>query len=629
MCFPRVFTDCRKNNRYRKKKFDFPNTLPDRGRPQQPIKPDWCIPLGPLMHDESTNAGTIDILQDIYQDQFGFDEDKQEDMEQFEDRLFLHMGDALTTMRMWAAKAEKSADDSAYGSGKWILPVFGLWHLKYNYAKMIIAEHWGGHDDDLSSLYQVWHSMYTDRYCDHKIFQVIDNLIIQSFYSRLVALFLRYLYEKQDSVDFPFEFDASTPPDRVSVAEWWKKQTPTMLNTIVLWIYGQIDPASNVRRTDPHYEETVDTEWTNHFNFLQNVYPYILLSDAIRYNDLGLMKLAMQLTLVMFAGNDNTWIYQRELCFYNWLVNSDAAQAGLQRAVIRESMINRSGQPDGYYPMDLANELLNLLITKAKTLRRTSSLTVQKLMERYTRTAHYVDKLSSAFDRVVEIRNTRYHTKKALDDHVWLLATNLWAKDHAQNSSITYTPGRGTPTRMSCWYDEGQRNLMTIINKFNNVKATALVGGDLETSEDAELQVENARSIQVNNQLLERQYHIMELTNRGRRGPTQTSTSIQSIQQPHTISQSSTSSQQVHTQPSTETETQGVILSPYELGVDISEIDPDLAQMLDLLETSREEFEETLEDRRADPEDSEQEDETQDMSEEQIRQAEESAGYFE
>ena len=304
------------------------------------------------MHDESTNAGTLDILQDIYRDQFGFNEDKEEDMEQFEDRLFLHMGDALTTMRMWSAKAEKSVDDSAYGGGKWILPVFGLWHLKYNYAKMIIAEHWGGHDDDLGALYQVWHSMYTDRYCDHKIFQVIDNLIIQSFYSRLLALFLRYLHENRESINFPFENDAATPLDRVSIAEWLKKQRPAMLNTVIKWIYDQIDPAANNPRTDPRFKETVDYEWTGHFNFLQNVYPYVLLSDAIRYNDLGLMKLSMQLTLVMFAGNNKAWIYQRELCFYNWLINSDAAQEELQRAVIRESMINRSGTarrvlPDG------------------------------------------------------------------------------------------------------------------------------------------------------------------------------------------------------------------------------------------------------------------------------------------
>ena len=54
-----------------------------------------------------------------------------------------------------------------------------------------------------------------------------------------------------------------------------------------------------------------------------------------------------------------------------------------------------------------------------------------------------------------------------------------------------------------------------------------------------------------------------------------------------------------------EIETQGVILSPNELGVDISKIDPNLTQMLDLLETSREEFEETLEDRYTNLEDSE------------------------
>ena len=180
-------------------------------------------------------------------------------------------------------------------------------------------------------------------------------------------------------------------PDRISVERWWDKQRIPMLSKIVYWIYNEIKPRNNKHRTDYTDKSEVDEEWTNHFNFLQNVFPYVLLFDAIQYCDLGLLRLAMQLTLLMFAANTKSWIYQRELCYYNWLVNSAVAKDELQRAVLRESMINRAGHLDSYYSMDLANELLNLLITKAKTLRRTSALTVHKLLDRYTRTAHFLN----------------------------------------------------------------------------------------------------------------------------------------------------------------------------------------------------------------------------------------------
>ena len=65
------------------------------------------------MYDESTNQGTDSIFNDIYDNQFKVKDDDP----QFEDRLFLHVGDALTTMRIWTWKADKSLDIDPYGSG--------------------------------------------------------------------------------------------------------------------------------------------------------------------------------------------------------------------------------------------------------------------------------------------------------------------------------------------------------------------------------------------------------------------------------------------------------------------------------------------------------------------------------
>lgn len=129
------------------------------------------------MFDEATIEGTSDVFRDIYENQFKIDDDDPT----FKDRFFLMFGDALTTMRMTSWKADQSEDTTAYGDGKWLLPIFGLWHLKYNYAKMIIEEHWGSQQDDFACLDKIWNSMYVNRKCEKQVFQVIDGLILESF----------------------------------------------------------------------------------------------------------------------------------------------------------------------------------------------------------------------------------------------------------------------------------------------------------------------------------------------------------------------------------------------------------------------------------------------------------------
>ena len=499
--------------------YSFPVSLPEFGRPQE-HGPDWTVPLAPLMYDEATNEGTKRIFDTIYEDQLKVADEPRS--AQFQDRLFLHVGDCLTTLRMWTFKADSSVDSDIYGGAKWLVPMFGLWHLKFNYAKMIIEEHWGGIEDDLGSLYKVWHGAYTSRSCDHKVFQVIDNLITQSFYSRFVAVFLWWLersgnQEYRDLVivdsipathEAPSEeirdvspssedhdnMNPTTPygkkiPARAPVEEWLRQQKPKVLNTIIADVLFELR-ALQQERVSPDAGATVDEEWTNHYNFMWNVFPYILLADGIRYCDTGLVKLAMQETLLAFAASGR-WLYQREICFYNWLINSEAATSTLQEIVIRESMMNRQGYADSYYPMDQANELLNLLITKAKNLRSTSELSVQRVLERYACTAGYLQSLVDTFDNILSIKRTTYHTKKALEDHIWILACELWVKDSTGNSSITYRPGRSTRGTTRMWRIIGQRQLGKIVDKFNKARRTALLGGNLLTEEDAEGQSAN------------------------------------------------------------------------------------------------------------------------------------------
>lgn len=293
------------------------------------------------------------------------------------------------------------------------------------------------------------------------------------------------------NLDCPWVKDKIEFPNREQVWEWWKTQPVRVLNGLVNWLVKEIDLLDNEEKGRLSGRDTADDEWKNHLHFIHNVFPYAVLTDAIKHCDLGLIRFAMRLTLVMFAGHNSKWLYQRELCWYNWLINSDAATTQLQDIVIKESLINRQGRADSYYPMDLANELLNLLISKVKTFRRTSELQVFKLVERVTRSAHYLHELSEAFDKHTQLRRTTYHSKKRVEEQIWLMAIRLYRRDSFHNSSITYTPGRGSRGYTRLWLRDGTKRLNQVIQKFNNLRVRAKVTAEDTTAEDADQQLEN------------------------------------------------------------------------------------------------------------------------------------------
>ena len=138
------------------------------------------------------------------------------------------IGDALTEARVWSYKATRAPSAIPYGNAKWILPIFGLWHLRYNFLQLLISEHGGSLSDDGSALRQVWASVYTKREFKVELFNVADGLVRESFESRILALFLQASRtvlgpHRQISIDNPFQplLSEEVMPNRQAVEELW------------------------------------------------------------------------------------------------------------------------------------------------------------------------------------------------------------------------------------------------------------------------------------------------------------------------------------------------------------------------------------------------------------------------
>ena len=104
-------------------------------------------PLGSIPHDESSNAGTLAVLENICRGQYRLQEDA------FTNALLLIYGDQKTVQRIRTCKRRRRGAARAYDSLKWALPIPAFFHLKMNLLYMISNCHFGGQGREQSTLY--------------------------------------------------------------------------------------------------------------------------------------------------------------------------------------------------------------------------------------------------------------------------------------------------------------------------------------------------------------------------------------------------------------------------------------------------------------------------------------------
>ena len=143
-------------------------------------------PLGPIFHDESTNAGNLAVLDDIFSRQYCLGGDSNV----YLTRLFLVYGDQKTVERIRSCKRLRRRATRPYDSLQWALPVAGLFHLKMNYLYMISKCHYGGIGGDPSTLHDAANYWRRKKISKTKSdFFALEELVIHSFKARVVAIY--------------------------------------------------------------------------------------------------------------------------------------------------------------------------------------------------------------------------------------------------------------------------------------------------------------------------------------------------------------------------------------------------------------------------------------------------------
>ena len=135
------------------------------------------LSLGPIPHDESTSLGNLDVLSNIFREQYQLPD------EVFKQRLFLVYGDQKTTQRIRTIKSRRSRATQAVDSLRWVLPVPALFHIRMNYLYMLSRTHFSAAGDgSKATLYDAMNFWIRKGIQSKKAdFYALEQLIIHSF----------------------------------------------------------------------------------------------------------------------------------------------------------------------------------------------------------------------------------------------------------------------------------------------------------------------------------------------------------------------------------------------------------------------------------------------------------------
>ena len=375
--------------------------------------------------------------------------------------LILWHGDVKTILRLRSVMMSRaSTSERAYDKKAWIMPVLGLWHLRYNLLKLIHKLHWGGNEPVDTSCLQYAADKW-DRTNVHKPsnFHKLEELLVHSYHSRVVALLLERSEQKSKQTFYRAE-DAST---------WMESLSPGDLRQLVV----EIVAASNPKGIDDlEAAEPLNEQIFNHVCFIRHMDVYFLLRRSIQHGDVGLLKQALRETTILFQAKEaRSENYGPELLRLLHTCDSDAASTRLQSSILKSMLVNLAGAEGKTFEVDRCVEFVNRMVAIGQRSRSRSVQVTEEFLRQITLTTPFALRLRAALDGLFGRKYSNHHPPKKAAEDIWLVASDLAHDAFQRREEEVFT----AYTAVNLWR-EGYRSLGENVQRYNAKRINSFIG---------------------------------------------------------------------------------------------------------------------------------------------------------
>jgi hypothetical protein len=349
------------------------------------------VPLFPIQLDESTVENNIEILRNIHVQQCGL---KPTFFEQKPGPVLPVGGDNKTLQRIWNIALTSTANEQTYNQHRHLLALPGLFHAAMNLARGIIGVYYNG---DKSKKKRSAEREEPSANPDNR--HIVNPSTLQrtqiALRRKFVAPESTQLFTHQRS------FIIDNFEGRVLALLFAELGIPRAKSRLeISAIIGQLTRKRLIRAIravarvmkDPVPEH--DKERQVHMWFLRDAGTFIVLRHAVKYGDVGLIMRCVGQMAVFFHGT-NRWAYAHEMLYLLYVMRTDFTNDVAKKALLAALLVNPSGRPDGWYPIDLSNEQLNRDIKDTWSYRHSSTSDVRFTTEYGTINGMFLRRLAN------------------------------------------------------------------------------------------------------------------------------------------------------------------------------------------------------------------------------------------
>ncbi|KAG9094064.1 hypothetical protein FRC06_011195 [Ceratobasidium sp. 370] len=379
--------------------------------------------------DESSYSGNLMVIQDIMR-QLGFDSGDQLVRLALE-RIIAWVGDELTISRLRMLKWLRQEEKNAYDRLDPFVPLFGWFHALMCLAFCVFENHRGsiaglGLARTVNSLQRLGFSVDMRR--TRPDYHTVKECLMHDFESRVRDLWLEETGTKTlEELNAWIRDPVRTPEDIFAAGKHIQR---TRVSRQALPLY-QAELRCSGRPLDAVFVESL----------LQNRHEEMFwdLRHAVKHGDVGHIEDLVPDLLVFFTGSRNT-NYARQM--YELLQTLYYESTDKMRYAIRENcwLVNMTGRPNGFYPVDQRQELNNGGIRSHGPAPQ-SGATWDDLAIASPLIPLYMDIVKHVKDSIARTQYSRVHK-----DPAWEKDLDVLMHDHALTQVMVPVPGREVPT---------------------------------------------------------------------------------------------------------------------------------------------------------------------------------------
>ena len=418
----------------------------------------------PSMFSESSTAGNISVFEDLNINQMGIEKTDP----RWNDWLTIWWGDLKTEIQMLGMQINGTGMHHAYDRYQHIFPGLALWHLRFNYLKMVWELFYpGGSATERSTLQWAadhWHRDKTIRPTD---FHSLEDLTVHSYRARVIAILKPWFQEQSPKLRLH---------DKYAFGKWISQMTPLKWVKAFHWLDQRME-----KRTDPG--EIWNDHWNNHVRFCGVMEPYMTLCYAIKHGDIGLLRHALREVAVIFqAPAAKKPKYAKALLRQIHIIDTKAVDPILQAAYLANALVNPRGLPQTFYEMNLLLEHQNGEFKRFRADRGSSLQESDELFRLHALSVNALRKVRTSMNRIVIGRERDgKHPQKDASFDILSLADQL----HRSKSTDPKGPEQGkiyfSENQVPDLIDLGQAYLHRAVSSYNE----AVERGQGEADTDA------------------------------------------------------------------------------------------------------------------------------------------------